>query len=67
MPSVWKLACLLACGPATATSVDLIFGSNTQLRALAELYACADPGEKFVADFVAACTKVIELDRCDLA
>jgi catalase-peroxidase len=51
----------------TATRVDLIFGSNSQLRALAEVYACADAGESFVADFVAAWTKVMELDRFDLA
>ncbi|MGK5683358.1 catalase/peroxidase HPI [Actinoplanes sp. URMC 104] len=51
----------------TATAVDLIFGSNSQLRALAEVYASADAGEKFVHDFVAAWTKVMELDRFDLA
>ncbi|HTT80730.1 MAG TPA: peroxidase family protein, partial [Stellaceae bacterium] len=51
----------------TATRVDLIFGSHSQLRALAEVYACADSQEKFVADFVAAWTKVMELDRFDLA
>jgi catalase-peroxidase len=50
----------------TATPVDLIFGSNSQLRALAEVYASADAGEKFVQDFVAAWTKVMELDRFDL-
>ncbi|BBH69292.1 catalase-peroxidase [Actinoplanes sp. OR16] len=50
----------------TATAVDLIFGSNSQLRALAEVYASADAKEKFVNDFVAAWTKVTELDRYDL-
>ena len=47
----------------TATSVDLIFGSNSQLRAIAEVYASADANEKFVHDFVAAWTKVMNLDR----
>ena len=51
----------------TGTRVDLVFGSNSQLRALAEVYACADAGEKFVRDFVAAWTKVMNLDRFDLA
>jgi catalase-peroxidase len=51
----------------TATAVDLVFGSNSQLRALAEVYASNDAREKFVADFVAAWTKVMELDRFDLA
>jgi catalase-peroxidase len=51
----------------TATAVDLVFGSNSQLRALAEVYASADAREKFVADFVSAWTKVMELDRFDLA
>ena len=51
----------------TATRVDLIFGSNSQLRALAEVYAAADSQEKFVQDFVAAWTKVMNLDRFDLA
>jgi catalase-peroxidase len=51
----------------TGTRVDLIFGSHSQLRALAEVYACADAKEKFVADFVAAWTKVMNLDRFDLA
>ncbi|NLC58343.1 MAG: catalase/peroxidase HPI [Armatimonadetes bacterium] len=51
----------------TATRVDLIFGSNSQLRALAEVYACADAQEKFVRDFVAAWNKVMNLDRFDLA
>ncbi|MCB1532968.1 MAG: catalase/peroxidase HPI [Alphaproteobacteria bacterium] len=48
------------------TRVDLIFGSNSQLRALAETYACEDSQERFVKDFVAAWTKVMELDRFDL-
>src|SRR5216684_7896990 len=47
----------------TGTRVDLIFGSDSQLRALAEVYACADSSEKFVKDFVAAWTKVMNLDR----
>jgi catalase-peroxidase len=51
----------------TGTRVDLIFGSNSQLRALAEVYACAASKEKFVKDFVAAWTKVMNLDRFDLA
>ncbi len=51
----------------TATRVDLVFGSNSELRAQAEVYACADSGEKFVTDFVAAWTKVMNLDRFDLA
>ncbi|MDO8380977.1 catalase/peroxidase HPI [Phenylobacterium sp.] len=51
----------------TATRVDLVFGSNSQLRALAEVYACGDAQEKFVQDFVAAWTKVMNLDRFDLA
>ena len=51
----------------TATRVDLIFGSNSQLRALAEVYASADAGEKFVDDFVAVWNKVMNLDRFDLA
>jgi catalase-peroxidase len=51
----------------TGTRVDLIFGSHSQLRALAEVYACADSKEKFVEDFVAAWTKVMNLDRFDLA
>jgi catalase-peroxidase len=50
----------------TATRVDLVFGSNSILRALAEVYACADGGKKFVTDFVAAWTKVMNLDRFDL-
>jgi len=51
----------------TGTRVDLIFGSNSQLRALAEVYACDDSQEKLVADFVAAWDKVMNLDRFDLA
>ena len=51
----------------TGTRVDLIFGSNSQLRALAEVYACADAQEKFLHDFVAAWNKVMNLDRFDLA
>ena len=51
----------------TGTRVDLIFGSNSELRALAEVYACEDAQEKFVKDFVAAWTKVMNLDRFDLA
>jgi catalase-peroxidase len=51
----------------TATRVDLIFGSNSELRALAEVYACEDAKEKFVKDFVAAWNKVMNLDRFDLA
>jgi catalase-peroxidase len=50
----------------TGTRVDLIFGSNSQLRALAEVYACAGAEAKFVADFIAAWTKVMNLDRFDL-
>jgi catalase-peroxidase len=51
----------------TSTRVDLIFGSHSQLRALAEVYACDDSQEKFVRDFVAAWNKVMNLDRFDLA
>lgn len=51
----------------TATRVDLIFGSNSELRAIAEAYACEDAKEKFVQDFAAAWTKVMNLDRFDLA
>jgi catalase-peroxidase len=51
----------------TATRVDLIFGSHSELRALAEVYACSDSQEKFVNDFVAAWTKVMNADRYDLA
>ncbi len=50
----------------TATRVDLIFGSHAELRAQAEVYACADSQEKFVHDFVAAWTKVMNADRLDL-
>jgi len=50
----------------TASRVDLIFGSNSELRAIAEVYGCADGKEKFVKDFVAAWTKVMNLDRFDL-
>jgi catalase-peroxidase len=51
----------------TGTRVDLIFGSNSQLRALAEVYGGSDAQEKFVKDFVAAWSKVMNLDRFDLA
>jgi catalase-peroxidase len=51
----------------TATRVDLIFGSNSQLRALAEVYGCADSQEKFLHDFVAVWNKVMNLDRFDLS
>jgi catalase-peroxidase len=51
----------------TGTRVDLVFGSNSQLRALAEVYACSDAQKKFVQDFVAAWNKVMNLDRFDLA
>ncbi len=51
----------------TGTLVDLVFGSNSQLRALAEVYACADSQTKFINDFAAAWTKVMNLDRYDLA
>ena len=51
----------------SGTRVDLIFGSNSELRALAEVYACADSKEKFLKDFVAAWNKVMNLDRFDLA
>ena len=51
----------------TGTVVDLVFGSNSQLRALAEVYACSDSQETFVRDFVAAWSKVMNLDRFDLA
>ncbi|MGN7161213.1 catalase/peroxidase HPI [Sphingomonas sp. SAFR-052] len=50
----------------TASRTDLVYGSNSQLRAIAEVYACADAGEKFVQDFVAAWTKVMMADRFDL-
>jgi catalase-peroxidase len=51
----------------TGTRVDLVFGSNSLLRALAEVYASSDAQAKFVRDFVAAWTKVMNLDRYDLA
>jgi catalase-peroxidase len=51
----------------TASRVDLIFGSNSQLRALAEVYASDDAREKFVTDFIAAWSKVMNADRFDLA
>ena len=47
--------------------MDLLFGSNSQLRALAEVYGCADSKDKFVKNFVAAWSKVMDLDRFDLA
>jgi catalase-peroxidase len=50
----------------TGTRVDLIFGSNSELRALAEVYACADAQAQFVQHFVAAWNKVMNLDRFDL-
>lgn len=50
----------------TATRADLVFGSNSQLRAIAEVYAASDARTKFVRDFVAAWVKVMELDRFDL-
>jgi catalase-peroxidase len=51
----------------TGTRVDLVFGSNAQLRALSEVYGSSDAQDKFVRDFVAAWTKVMNLDRFDLA
>jgi catalase-peroxidase len=51
----------------TGTRVDLIFGSNSELRALAEVYGCEDAEEQFIHDFVAAWTKVMNLDRFELA
>jgi len=51
----------------TGTRVDLIFGSNSQLRAVAEVYGCEDSKEKFLHDFVAAWSKIMNLDRFDLA
>ena len=51
----------------TGTAVDLVFGSNSQLRAISEVYACDDSKETFVRDFVAAWDKVMDLDRFDLA
>jgi len=50
----------------TATRSDLIFGSNSELRAIAEVYACNDASEKFVKDFARAWSKVMHLDRFDL-
>ena len=50
----------------TATAVDLVFGSHSQLRAISEVYACDDAKEKFVTDFVAAWDKVMNLDRFDV-
>ena len=50
----------------TGTRADLIFGSNSQLRALAEVYACEDAKPKFISDFISAWTKVMNLDRFDL-
>jgi catalase-peroxidase len=51
----------------TGTRVDLVFGSNSQLRAIAEVYACSDSKGTFVKDFAAAWTKVMNADRYDLA
>ena len=51
----------------TGSRVDLVFGSNSELRALAEVYACDDAREKFVRDFVAAWDKVMNLDRFEIA
>jgi len=51
----------------TGSRVDLVFGSNSQLRAIAEVYACDDARQKFVDDFVAAWAKVMNLDRFDVA
>jgi catalase-peroxidase len=51
----------------TGTAVDLVFGSNDQLRAISEVYACDDSSEALVRDFVAAWDKVMNLDRFDLA
>jgi catalase-peroxidase len=51
----------------TATQVDLVFGSNSQLRAVAEFYACSDSKDAFVRDFVAVWNKVMNLDRFELA
>jgi len=50
----------------TASRVDLVFGSNSKLRALAEVYACEDSQHKFVTDFIAAWHKVMNLDRFDI-
>jgi catalase-peroxidase len=54
-------------GKWTATAVDLVFGSHSQLRAIAEVYACDDAKDKFVGDFVAAWDRVMNLDRFDVA
>jgi catalase-peroxidase len=54
-------------GKWTGSRVDLVFGSNSELRAVAEVYASDDAQEKFVRDFVAAWTKVMDLDRYDVA
>ncbi|MDH4014416.1 MAG: hypothetical protein OEU33_10295, partial [Chromatiales bacterium] len=51
----------------TATPVDLVFGSNSELRSVAEVYASEDGKKKFVADFVAAWSKVMTLDRFDIS
>ncbi len=51
----------------TGTRADLVFGSNSELRVIAEVYACSDANEKFVTDFVAAWSKVMMLDRFELA
>jgi catalase-peroxidase len=51
----------------TASRVDLVFGSNSELRALSEVYACDDAREKFVGDFVSAWDKVMNLGRFDIA
>jgi catalase-peroxidase len=51
----------------SATRADLLFGSNSQLRSIAEVYACDDAKERFVKDFAAAWSKVMNLDRYDLA
>ncbi|MEM9716026.1 MAG: hypothetical protein AAF826_05860, partial [Pseudomonadota bacterium] len=51
----------------TGTRVDLVFGSNSQLRAIAEVYAQADNGKKFLGDFVKAWVKVMDADRFELA
>jgi len=51
----------------TGTRVDLVFGSNSQLRAIAEVYACDDAKEKFVTDFIAAWNKVMNADRFEIA
>jgi len=48
------------------TAIDIVFGSNSQLRAVAEVYACNDAKEKFVQDFVAVWNKVMNLDRFDI-